>query len=482
MLFKNISLKVGMTFFVVILTLLTLAAAGSTLYYYNALLGQTSGGDVLRVLQEHQGLVNGAYSAMLVLAVLIGLGTLTYFLRRVVRPLGDFAIYFDAIAKGDLTQRIHVLTENEIGELFGSLRRMQESLVKTMAVIGNGLEEIQAGALEIAQGNTNISSRTEEQAASLQQTAASMEQLAGTVRQNADNAQQANQLAATASDVAHRGGSAVNEVVATMQGISASSNKISDIVGVIDSIAFQTNILALNAAVEAARAGEQGKGFAVVAAEVRALAQRSAQAAREITGLIEDSVRKVTEGSSQVERAGATMQEIVDSVRRVTDIMGEITAATIEQSSGIDQVNRAVSQMDDTTQYNARLVEQAALASSGLSEQVNHVNDAIASFRVPGTEVIDVNARRVANRRVAAAPAAAGREKRAGSALPGKSASAAKTAAAAKGLAAPSTPAPAASAPSRPAPSAPRDDSQRLRRPDLTGKATASADDDWEEF
>ncbi len=481
MLFKNISLKVGMTLFVVILTLLTLASAGSTLYYYNALLAQGSGSEVLRVLQEHQSLVNGAYSVLLVLAVLIGLGTLTYFLRRVVRPLGDFATYFDSIPKGDLTQRIHVLTENEIGELFGSLRRMQESLVKTMAVIRNGLEEIQAGALEIAQGNTNISSRTEEQAASLQQTAASMEQLAGTVRQNADNAQQANQLAATASDVAHRGGSAVNEVVATMQGISASSNKISDIVGVIDSIAFQTNILALNAAVEAARAGEQGKGFAVVAAEVRALAQRSAQAAREITGLIEDSVRKVTEGSSQVERAGATMQEIVDSVRRVTDIMGEITAATIEQSSGIDQVNRAVSQMDDTTQYNARLVEQAALASSGLSEQVNHVNDAIASFRVPGTEVIDVNARRVANRRVAAAPAAAGRDKRAGSALPGKAAPAAKSAAA-KGLAAPSTPASAASAPSRTAPAAPRDDSQRLRRPDLTGKAAASADDDWEEF
>ncbi|WP_341667034.1 methyl-accepting chemotaxis protein [Alcaligenes sp. SDU_A2] len=475
MLFKNMSLKVGMTFFVVILMVLTLASAGSTLYYFHTLLDQSSGAQVLKLLQEHQTLVNSSYGLLLVLAILAGLGALLYFVRRVVHPMDDFATHFDAIAKGDLTQRIHVLTENEVGQLFGSLRRMQESLSKTMSVIRHGLEEIQAGAQEIAQGNNNISSRTEEQAASLQETAASMEQLAGTVRQNADNAQQANQLAATASDVAHRGGSAVNEVVATMQGISASSNKISDIVGVIDSIAFQTNILALNAAVEAARAGEQGKGFAVVAAEVRALAQRSAQAAREITALIEDSVRKVTEGSSQVERAGATMQEIVDSVRRVTDIMGEITAATIEQSSGIDQVNRAVSQMDDTTQYNARLVEQAALASAGLSEQVNHVNEAIASFRVPGAEVIDVKARRVATRRAVAN--GTGRETRPGSALPGKARAAAKPAPQAKGLAAPTaTDKSTAKAP------APEREDQRLRRPDLSGKSAPASDDDWEEF
>ncbi len=466
MLFKNLSLKVGMTFCIATLMALTVAMAGWALYYFHGLLALGSGDKVMRTLQEQQSTFN----------ILLGLAAVSYFFRRVVRPLGDFAAYFDAIAKGDLTQRIRVLTSNEIGDLFESLGRMQESLVKTTTTVRLGLEEIHAGAQEIAQGNTNISSRTEEQAASLQQTAASMEQLAGTVRQNADNAQQANQLAATASDVAHRGGSAVNEVVATMQGISASSNKISDIVGVIDSIAFQTNILALNAAVEAARAGEQGKGFAVVAAEVRALAQRSAQAAREITGLIEDSVRKVTEGSSQVERAGATMQEIVDSVRRVTDIMGEITAATIEQSSGIDQVNRAVSQMDETTQYNARLVEQAALASSGLSEQVTKVNQAIGFFRSPGTEVIDVSARRVANRRSVAASKSESEQRR--SSTLKNSASATKTNSPTKGLSAPAKAAPAART------VAEQDDSQRLLRPDLSGKksSSASSDDDWEEF
>ena len=390
MLFKNISLKVGMTFFVVILMVLTLASAGSALYYYHALLDQGSSGDVLRMLQEHQGLVNGAYGVLLVLAILASLATLAYFLRRVVRPLGDFATYFDAIAKGDLTQRINVLTENEIGELFASLRRMQESLVKTMTVIRNGLEEIQAGSQEIAQGNNNISSRTEEQAASLQQTAASMEQLAGTVRQNADNAQQANQLAATASDVAHRGGSAVNEVVATMQGISASSNKISDIVGVIDSIAFQTNILALNAAVEAARAGEQGKGFAVVAGEVRSLAQRSAQAAKEIKGLIEASLDEVRTGTQQVASAGEIIQDVVRAVHSVTTLMSEISSASQEQTSGIDQINVAVTQMDAVVQQNASLVEEAAAAAGSLQSQSERLAQAVAQFKINEGDVIDM--------------------------------------------------------------------------------------------
>jgi methyl-accepting chemotaxis protein-2 (aspartate sensor receptor) len=212
------------------------------------------------------------------------------------------------------------------------------------------------------------------------------------VKQNADNARQANQLAASASDVAERGGSAVSEVVSTMQGISASSRKISEIVSVIDGIAFQTNILALNAAVEAARAGEQGKGFAVVAGEVRSLAQRSAQAAKEIKGLIEDSVTKVSAGSQQVERAGSTMQEIVASVKRVTDIMGEISAASEEQSSGIDQVNRAVSQMDEVTQQNAALVEEAAAAAGSLQEQAQRLAEAVAVFKINTGEVIEVPA------------------------------------------------------------------------------------------
>jgi len=259
-------------------------------------------------------------------------------------------------------------------------------------MVRRGVDEINVGSREISAGNTDLSSRTEQQAASLEETAASMEQLASTVKQNADNARQANQLAASASDVAERGGSAVSEVVSTMQGISASSRKISEIVSVIDGIAFQTNILALNAAVEAARAGEQGKGFAVVAGEVRSLAQRSAQAAKEIKGLIEDSVTKVGAGSQQVERAGATMQEIVASVKRVTDIMGEISAASEEQSSGIDQVNRAVSQMDEVTQQNAALVEEAAAAAGSLQDQAHRLAEAVAVFKINAGEVIEVPA------------------------------------------------------------------------------------------
>ncbi|AMD46858.1 chemotaxis protein [Bordetella holmesii] len=300
--------------------------------------------------RQRYRLVLMAVAAGGALAALLIVMTYLFLRRRVLQPLRAAGSHFDRIAGGDLTARVEVRSGNEIGQLFGSLKRMQESLTRTVSSVRRGVEEINVGAREISAGNTDLSSRTEEQAASLEQTAASMEELASTVRQNADNARQANQLAASASDVAQRGGSAVSEVVQTMQGISASSRKISEIVSVIDGIAFQTNILALNAAVEAARAGEQGKGFAVVAGEVRSLAQRSAQAAKEIKGLIEDSVGKVSAGSQQVERAGATMQEIVASVRRVTDIMGEISAASQEQSSGIEQVNRAVTQMDEVTQ------------------------------------------------------------------------------------------------------------------------------------
>ncbi|VFR55917.1 Methyl-accepting chemotaxis protein I (serine chemoreceptor protein) [plant metagenome] len=334
--------------------------------------------------------------ALAVLIVLSIVGSYMFLNRQLLRPLQRAGNLFDRIAAGDLTQRVEARSNNEIGQLFAALRRMQESLTRTVTAVRTGVDEINVGAREISAGNTDLSSRTEQQAASLEETAASMEELAGTVRQNADNARQANQLAASSMEVAQRGGSAVSEVVGTMQEISASSKKISEIVSVIDGIAFQTNILALNAAVEAARAGEQGKGFAVVAGEVRSLAQRSAQAAKEIKGLIEDSVSKVGAGSQQVERAGATMQEIVQSVKRVTDIMGEISAASQEQSTGIEQVNRAVTQMDEVTQQNAALVEEAAAAAGSLQEQAVKLAEAVAVFRLQGGgEVIDVRSRQI---------------------------------------------------------------------------------------
>jgi len=347
-----------------------------------------------------------AVGAAALLAVLLMVAVRIVFGRIVLRPLSEAGRHFDRMAGGDLTGRVEVRSDNEIGALLSSLKRMQEGLTRTVSSVRRGVEEINVGAREIAAGNSDLSSRTEQQAASLEETAASMEELASTVKQNAENARQANQLAASASEVARRGGEAVSEVVSTMEGISASSRKISEIVSVIDGIAFQTNILALNAAVEAARAGEQGKGFAVVAGEVRSLAQRSAQAAKEIKSLIEDSVGKVDAGSQQVGRAGSTMQEIVASVKRVTDIMGEISAASEEQSGGIEQVNRAVSQMDEVTQQNAALVEQAAAAAGSLQEQAQQLSEAISVFRIHAAEVIEVPARQLAARQEApAAPA-----------------------------------------------------------------------------
>ncbi|WP_343499291.1 methyl-accepting chemotaxis protein [Achromobacter denitrificans] len=353
--------------------------------------------DAYEVAQVRYQFVLVAVGAGGVIAALLVFATYVFLRRRVLQPLKEAGNHFDRIAGGDLTARVDVRNTNEIGQLFAALKRMQESLTRTVSSVRRGVDEINVGSHEIAAGNTDLSSRTEQQAASLEETAASMEELASTVKQNADNARQANQLAASASDVAERGGSAVSEVVSTMQEISASSRKISEIVSVIDGIAFQTNILALNAAVEAARAGEQGKGFAVVAGEVRSLAQRSAQAAKEIKGLIEDSVTKVGAGSQQVERAGATMQEIVASVKRVTDIMGEISAASEEQSSGIDQVNRAVSQMDEVTQQNAALVEEAAAAAGSLQEQAQRLAEAVAVFKINAGEVIEVPAHRLSS-------------------------------------------------------------------------------------
>ncbi|WP_413596217.1 methyl-accepting chemotaxis protein [Citrobacter youngae] len=286
------------------------------------------------------------------------------------------------IASGDLVKRIDVEGSNEIGQLAESLRHMQGELMNTVGDVRNGANAIYSGASEIAMGNNDLSSRTEQQAASLEETAASMEQLTATVKQNAENARQASHLALSASETAQKGGKVVDNVVQTMRDIASSSQKIADIISVIDGIAFQTNILALNAAVEAARAGEQGRGFAVVAGEVRNLAQRSAQAAREIKSLIEDSVSRVDVGSTLVESAGETMDEIVNAVTRVTDIMGEIASASDEQSRGIDQVGLAVAEMDRVTQQNASLVEESAAAAAALEEQASRLTQAVAVFRI----------------------------------------------------------------------------------------------------
>ncbi|WP_206193420.1 methyl-accepting chemotaxis protein [Serratia marcescens] len=299
-----------------------------------------------------------------------------------VRPLNRMIDHIKQIAAGDLTQQIVVNSRNEMGVLAASLKHMQSELIETVSGVRQGADAIYSGASEIAAGNNDLSSRTEQQAASLEETAASMEQLTATVKQNAENARQASQLALSASETAQKGGKVVANVVQTMHDIAGSSQKIADITGVIDGIAFQTNILALNAAVEAARAGEQGRGFAVVAGEVRNLASRSAQAAKEIKVLIDESVSRVKHGSVLVENSGATMQDIVRSVTRVTDIMGEIASASDEQSRGIEQVTQAVTQMDQVTQQNAALVEESASAATALEEQAITLADAVAVFRL----------------------------------------------------------------------------------------------------
>ncbi len=286
------------------------------------------------------------------------------------------------IGEGDLSQPLSAAGKDEIGQLLQALSIMQDNLSRVVSNVRQGSESVATASAEIAQGNQDLSARTESQASALEETAASMEELSSTVKQNADNAKQANQLAQSASSVAIQGGDVVAQVVDTMKGINNSSQKISDIISVIDGIAFQTNILALNAAVEAARAGEQGRGFAVVASEVRSLAGRSADAAKEIKTLINDSVERVEQGTALVGQAGATMTEVVNSIRRVTDIMGEISAASSEQSAGVSQVGEAVTQMDQATQQNAALVEEMAAAASSLKSQAQDLVGTVAVFKL----------------------------------------------------------------------------------------------------
>ncbi|CNG98171.1 putative methyl-accepting chemotaxis protein [Yersinia aldovae] len=318
----------------------------------------------------------------LIAGLLILLVTDRYLVANLVRPLDEIREHFRVIASGQLGQPIADFGRNCVGRLFPLLRDVQTSLVNTVQTIRSSTDGIYHGAAEISAGNTDLSSRTEQQAAALEETAASMEQLTATVKHNADNAHHASQLAASASATAKKGGLLVADVVNTMNEISASSRKIADITTVINSIAFQTNILALNAAVEAARAGEQGRGFAVVASEVRNLAQRSAQAAKEIDGLINESVNRVSSGSALVESAGVTMDEIVRSITNVTDLMGEIASASDEQSKGISQVGQAVAEMDSVTQQNAALVQEASRAAASLEEQATQLNRAVAVFKL----------------------------------------------------------------------------------------------------
>ncbi|EHJ7285462.1 methyl-accepting chemotaxis citrate transducer [Salmonella enterica] len=320
---------------------------------------------------------------IILLIVLIVLAFIWLGLQRVLlRPLQRIMAHIQTIADGDLTHEIEAEGRSEMGQLAAGLKTMQQSLIRTVSAVRDNADSIYTGAGEISAGSSDLSSRTEQQASALEETAASMEQLTATVRQNTDNARQATGLAKTASETARKGGRVVDNVVNTMNDIAESSEKIVDITSVIDGIAFQTNILALNAAVEAARAGEQGRGFAVVAGEVRTLASRSAQAAKEIKVLIENSVSRIDTGSTQVREAGETMKEIVNAVTRVTDIMGKIASASDEQSKGIEQVAQAVSEMDSVTQQNASLVEESAAAAAALEDQANELRQAVAAFRI----------------------------------------------------------------------------------------------------
>jgi len=419
----------------------------------------------LRTLTQMAILFAVVAAALVALVIVINRGIL----RTIGGDPAKAAEVANRIAQGDLTPNIDTAPGDRSSLLY-AVRSMRDSLLSTIANIKTSADTIATASQEIASGNLDLSSRTEQQAGSIEETASAMEELTATVKQNADNARQANQLAESASEVAIQGGSVVGQVVQTMEGITDSSRKIADIIGVIDGIAFQTNILALNAAVEAARAGEQGRGFAVVASEVRSLAQRSASAAKEIKSLIDDSVAKVDTGSKLVEQAGATMTEVVASVRRVTDIVGEISSASQEQSAGIAEVGRAITQMDEGTQQNAALVEQAAAAAQSLQDQAATLAGLVGRFQTDGSQA----------RTVAAAPAAV---KPAARPAPAASASAAPRKPAAAPAARATIPAPKA-APAKPAAAAaPKADAPAAKPAGKPSRLPAGDDEgDWETF
>jgi methyl-accepting chemotaxis protein len=333
-------------------------------------------------MEDDAAVAKTVTQTLTLLAALVASAIAFFTTRSITVPIAQAVQFATKVADGDLTSTVAIKSHDETGQLLTALIHMQENLVRTVSSVLRGSEGVATASAEIAQGNNDLSARTEQQASALEQTAASMEELSSTVQQNADTARKANQLAMNASGVAIKGGEVVGQVVQTMKGINESSRRISDIISVIDGIAFQTNILALNAAVEAARAGDQGRGFAVVASEVRSLAGRSAEAAKEIKSLIGASVERVEQGTTLVDQAGVTMTDLVDSIKRVTDLMSEISAASSEQAAGVSQVGEAVTQMDQVTQQNAALVEEMAAAASSLKSQAGELVQTVAIFKL----------------------------------------------------------------------------------------------------